>query len=617
MKTNPGHRDGTSLIRQGASSTATASILCLGLAALFSGCQGTVVNGGSSGASGGSGGGPNPGGMTGTGASGTGGGGSGTAVVTGSGGVGTTTGTGSTAGGGASGTGSTAGGTGGSTIGALDCSQPKAAAVRARLLSGSQYSNTVLDLFQLTSDPGKDFGDNVFQSLDDTSVEQRANAAAGVAQAAAATLSKWSPCTPPATGDATICENQIIDKIGANAYRHPLSATEKTQLKTLFDAGIKEKDFATGVEWFLTGVLQSPDFLYEIARPAANEPVGISRALAPYEYASRIAYFVWNSLPDDKLFAAAAANELADATKRQTQMTRLLADAKFMRGVEGFYRRWLNLNAFHEVARDATGFDESVVNGLATSLLMSATQLYSSPTPNIASLFSGNNYYMNDKLRAFYGLSGAGTAFTAVAIANEPRRGILTHPALMAMLARPNESFPISRGLFVLRTLACQTVPLPNGLTIPEVAPIQDGVSTRQRFEMHSKNALCASCHIKIDPPGFAFENFDEVGRYRTMDHGQPVDSSGKLTLGNDLDGPFATGDEFLAKMENSTVVRTCFAQQYLNYALSRAESDPADACSADVLGKGFTPSGDLKQLVVSIVATDAFRMRLAEGVAQ
>ena len=534
-------------------------------------------------------------------------------------GTGSAQGTGGVSGGGGGGGGGTTGGTGTGGAGTvqLDCKVPHAAPVRLRLLSSRQYDHTLEDLLKVTGEPGKDLGDKEFEQLDDTRVEQRANVAADVAHQAALNLAQWSPCVPPASGVATTCEQQIIDKVGASAFRHPLAVDERAQMKALFDAGIKDKDFATGVEWFLTGLLQSPDFIYEVVKPSPTEQVGDSVPLAPYEYASRLAYFMWNSLPDDKLLAAAAAGELSDATKRQVHLTRMLQDPRFMRGVEAFYSRWLNLAGFAEVARDAAGFNQAVVSALSTSVLMTATQLYSAAAPNISGLFSGDSYFMNDVLRAFYGLPAGGVAFTAAQMTAQNRRGILTHPGLMALLARPKESFPIARGLFILRTLLCRSVPLPNGLVIPALPPIQEGLSTRERLEAHATNMLCQGCHNMIDPPGFALENFDEVGKFRTVDHGRPVVTSGTLALGGDLDGPFATGDDLLSKLPNSATVRSCFAEQYLKFSLSRQETDPADGCSVQALGKTFAPSGDLKQLVLSIVGSDAFRLRLAEGVAK
>ena len=166
---------------------------------------------------------------------------------------------------------SSGGATGGGA--AIDCTVAHAPALHARLLTPSQYDNTVSDLVKVGGDPSKDFGGGVATQLDDLSVELRANAAADIAHQAALSLAQWSPCTsPPAT--AAACEQQIIDKIGPQVYRHPLAADERAELQTLFDAGVQEKDFATGVEWFLSGVLQSPDFLYQLSKLQAAEVAG-------------------------------------------------------------------------------------------------------------------------------------------------------------------------------------------------------------------------------------------------------------------------------------------------------------------------------------------------------
>jgi hypothetical protein len=455
-------------------------------------------------------------------------------------------------------------------------------------------------------------------SLDDVSLEQRADLAATLATQAITNIAKWAPCTPPATGTAATCEQQFIDKIGAKLYRRPLSTAERTDLKTLFDAGIKEKDFNTGVEWFLTALFQSPEFVYEVIRPAPSEQRGEVRPLDGYEYASRLAYFIWDGPPDDMLMTVAANSDAADPSKWSAQIARMLQDARFSRGVAQFYTRWLNLNAFGELARNASGFDHNVVNALSTSVLMSATQLYSASSPNIRDLLSGDKYYLNDVLRTFYGVAGTGTAFTAVSMPGQSRRGILTHPALMAVMARPDQSYPIGRGLFLLRNVLCKVVPPPPaGLIIPPFPPVKAGVSTRESLEMITAAPLCQGCHAMINATGFAFESFDEVGRFRTMDQGKPVNTSGSLAIGKDTDGAFATGDELLAKLADSQDVRACFAEAYLDFALSKPVTDPADACSIQSLATTFGASGDLKQLVSSAAASDSFRLRLAEGVGQ
>jgi hypothetical protein len=255
------------------------------------------------------------------------------------------------------------------------------------------------------------------------------------------------------------------------------------------------------------------------------------------------------------------------------------------------------------------------VTALTTSLLMSGTQLYASPNPNISSLFSGDTYYLNDVLRRFYGVSGTGATFAPTAMSGQPRRGILTHPALMALLARPEETYPIGRGLFLLRNILCKVVPNPAVPAIPQPPLTSDTVSTRERLEMHTAAAACQECHAMINAAGFVFENIDQAGRPRAVDGGKAVDTSGALSIGKDTDGTFATGDDLLARLSESQDVRGCFAEKYLNFALSHAVTDPADGCSIKALGRSFGASGDLKQLVAAVAGSESFRLRLAEGV--
>ena len=160
----------------------------------------------------------------------------------------------------------------------------------------------------------------------------------------------------------------------------------------------------------------------------------------------------------------------------------------------------------------------------------------------------------------------------------------------------------------------CQNLPPPPaGIVIPPLAPVAPGMSTRDRLNQHVRVPLCASCHDMIDPPGFAFENFDQVGRPRTADSGRPIDASGTMSGAGDLSGPFASGAELLARVAQSQDVKGCFAQKYFEYAVSHLKAGE-DACSLDRLKNDFVPSGDLVALVASIAETDSFRFRLSEG---
>lgn len=548
--------------------------------------------------------------VAGSGAQGASSAGSGVGGGAGSGGAGVVAGGAGASGGSVSGAGGMGAGTGGAGAAPADCVAPRAAPLGLRLLTASQYEHSVLDIVGVSASHASGFG----SGLDDIVLEQRASVAASVATAAAANLAAWAPCTPTVENPAT-CAGEIVDVIGTRLYRHPLSDAERAELQALFDAGVAERDFALGVEWFLKGVLQAPDFMYEVVRPASSETPGEVRALSAHEYASRLAYFIWDGPPDAALTEAASSDALADPPRRAAEIARMLEDPRFSRGLTQFYTAWLGLKGFDEIARDVPEFDQSVVDSLSISLLMSATELYAEPAPNIADLFSGDAYYLNDVLRTFYGLPAAGADFSATSMPGESRQGILTHPAMMALFARPGESFPIGRGLHLLRTILCEVIPAPDGIEIPPLPPFQEGVSTRERLESHTSSPICLGCHSMINPAGFAFESFDEVGRFRTLDHGRPVDTSGVLELGKDVDGAFASGSELLAKLGDSQAVRACFAEKYLDFAVARMVTHEADACSVRKLAESFGPSGDLEQLIVAVAGSDAFRMRLAEGV--
>lgn len=526
---------------------------------------------------------------------------------------------------GAGGAGMNAGASGGATgtgtsgapsqSGASSCAEPTAPVLNARLLTPSQYDHTIEDLLKVVDHPAKDFGGGVAARLDEVAVERRANAAADVASRAAASLAAWSPCVPPAV-DATSCGARLVDKLGSAAFRHPLNDVERSQLRQLFDAGVAEKDFTTGVEWLLTGLLQAPDFLYQFAKPGAGELAGQVVPLEAHELASRLALFVWDSSPDEALLTAASQGKLADGPGLADELARLFADPRFDRGTSSFYANWLGLEGFKEVARDDPGLTTELLGTAERSLLMAATELYKSAAPTLQDLFSGQSYFMNDKLRAFYGLSGGGPELAPVELPNEGRRGILTHPGLMTLLARPDHGDPIARGLFIQRTVLCYDIPPPPpGIEIPPLAPIAPGLSTRARLEQHTEQPLCAGCHNHIDPPGFALESYDAVGRFRTMDAGIPVDTSGNMASGGDIDGPFASGGELLDRFAQSADVKACFAKHYLTFALARELGDD-DTCSLAQVADGFGQAGDLKQLIVAIAKSDAFRLRKSEGVA-
>ncbi len=192
----------------------------------------------------------------------------------------------------------------------------------------------------------------------------------------------------------------------------------------------------------------------------------------------------------------------------------------------------------------------------------------------------------------------------------EGRPGLLAHPGLLALLAKPDQSDPIHRGLFVRRQLLCQELPAPPNdadLVVEDPAP---GLSTRDRFAQHTASAACASCHELIDPIGFAFESFDGMGRVRVEDEGVTVDTTGGIVNGGDATSTFDGVDELTQVLATSERVRQCYATQWFRFALRRQETS-ADGCSLVEINQRFSESGgDLNELLLSIVTSDAFRHR-------
>src|SRR6185436_7035835 len=205
----------------------------------------------------------------------------------------------------------------------------------------------------------------------------------------------------------------------------------------------------------------------------------------------------------------------------------------------------------------------------------------------------------------------SGAALKPVAAPPEQRRGILTHPALLAVLAKADASDPVARGVFIQEQVLCQTMPDPPP-DVPDLPPLRAGLSTRQRLEQHRANPVCASCHQVIDPMGLALENYDSIGRWRTTDQDVPVDSSVEVTQDLDLKGKYANGMELLARLGGSPTVRDCLAQRTFEYALSR-DADPAERCELDDLRARFHKSGNLVELLTDVARTEAFRSQRME----
>ena len=321
-------------------------------------------------------------------------------------------------------------------------------------------------------------------------------------------------------------------------------------------------------------------------------------------------------MPDRDLFAAADAGKLASDAEIETQARRLLETSNARRMVRDFNQQWLKLDQLDGMARNPPDGSAADMKGIGADYRESMHRFLDSAyweRGDLQSLFLSPVTYANARLAPLFGVAAPASGFASVDSA-PGRVGLLTQPALMAMLAHSDQSGPVQRGVFVRQRILCLDVnPPPPGLNpvAPDPAP---GLTTRARFDVHTKMAACSGCHKLIDGTGFGFENYDQLGRFRTEEYGIPVDASGEMIDTGDasVDGPYTGLEELSQRLAKSPRVEQCLATNWFRYAMGRVES-AADACSLIEVQKRFTDSnGQFKELLVAVTLTDAFRYRPA-----
>lgn len=407
------------------------------------------------------------------------------------------------------------------------------------------------------------------------------------------------------------CVDGIIAGWGARAFHRPLEADQRRDLRALFDAGVASTGLpATGVEWLLTGILQAPEFVYQNAvRPALVASEGVV-PLDDYDIAARLAFFLWNGLPDADLDGAAAKGALRSDDQIAEQVRRMLGNARSRRSIEDFYRTWAHLDNLDRLSREAREFTPVLAQALKRSFLAGINELYGTGDGNLRTLLEGRSFFVNDVLSNLYGPTRmTGGSLRAAELDPSQRRGVLTHPALMTVLARPDGSDPITRGVWIRRELLCQDLPPPPPGVDTNLPTLRPGLSTRQRLQQHASDAACRACHNLIDPVGFGFESYDGIGRFRARDQGVAVDASGEVVGGGDVEGKFRDTSELIARLAPSNTLRDCLAETWLEHALMR-DLEPKEACTVAPVKQRLRSNGDLRALLADIALSAPFRSR-------
>ena len=412
------------------------------------------------------------------------------------------------------------------------------------------------------------------------------------------------------------CAAEILSTLARRAYRRPVAAAAVDLLLGFFEDGRADGGFEQGIEMALRRLLVSPEFLLRVERdPAgADGPYRVS----DLELASRLSFFLWSSLPDDELIEAAARGALRDPAGLESQVRRMLADERSASLVTNFAAQWLYLRNLPAVSPDFIvfpDFDETLRRALREE-----TELFFESVlredRSVLDLITADYTFVNERLARHYGMPGvAGSHFRRVALPpGSPRGGLLGHGSILAVTGYATRTSPVVRGKWVLENLLGTPPPPPP----PNVPPLDEAksaaaLSMRERMEEHRRNPVCAACHALMDPVGLSLENFDAIGRWRTLTPGlAPIDASGGLPDGTTFDGAAGLRQAILDRSDQ--FVRT-LADKLLTYALGRA-TEHYDAPAIRAVERDAADGGyRFSDLVLGIVRSTPFQMRRPDPV--
>jgi hypothetical protein len=487
-----------------------------------------------------------------------------------------------------------------------------------RRLTYAQYVRTVGDLFgdglvlptELEPDSRSSGLYAVGVSLTSISalgVERYESAAYDIAEQVFADDARRAAVVACATEDEA-CARETIEALGRRAWRRPLSEEEADRLTGIAVAAAQTyDDFDAGLTYAVAALLQSPYFLF---RPEVGEDAGDgTRRYTGWEMASRLSYFLWDTMPDDELLDAAEAGELVTEDGVAAQVDRMLADDRARDGVRAFLTDMLELDALDDLTKDPTVYvyaSAELGPSAREQTLLDAEAIVFDADADFRTFLTTPDTHLDRTLAAVYDVPApAREGFAATTLKPELwRRGFLGQVSFLALQSHATSTSVTKRGLFVREVLLCQSLPdPPAGLntSIPETSEATP--TMRDRVEQHLADPTCATCHNVMDPIGLGFENFDGIGRWRDTENGAPIDASG------DLDGtPFYNAADLAVAIHNDPQFAACLNETVLQYAWGREATD-AEAAMVTWHADGFSEGGyRLLGLLRDVATGPAFR---------
>lgn len=507
-----------------------------------------------------------------------------------------------------------------SIAGPKTCTSGKPGPRLLRRLTEEQLDNSVRDLFRNPAAPKSNlFNDpQVLGFTGDAGSLLVRDLGSQQLMSYAEQVGRWAVTTPavvmgiaPCNQMTADCRSQFIRQFGQRAFRQPLTDAMVSRYEALFAAG---GTFEKGLETTITAMLQSPYFLYrrELGEPDPQKPGQVR--LTQFEVASALSYLITRTMPDDQLLKAAADNQLGTRAQIDAQVERLLQNPENRKTMHTFIGEWLESKNVATVLKEPKVFDftEALRTDMERETAALIDDVVFTRNGTLADLFNTNYTFVNANLAKHYGLPAGTVAQMGDQLAKVTTQrdtGILAQGSILSAAGSVAFSSPTLRGKLVRTRLLCENLPPPpdnvdTNIKVPEGATL----TTREIFETHSENATCRPCHNTMDPIGYGFENYDLVGRYRTMDNGKPIDASGEI-IGTGF--KFNGLKELNQHLANNATVRQCLVR-YMAYYAYGATGWADDGCTTDAIStEAEAANWSIRSVLTAITHAPHFTTRV------
>ena len=429
--------------------------------------------------------------------------------------------------------------------------------------------------------------------------------------------SKIFVCRPAATKDEDPCAQKIVSTLTRRAFRRPVTDSDVKPLMAFYKNARQDSDFDGAIQTAIQAILISPDFLFRVEKDPRDVSRGAAYKVGDHDLASRLSFFLWSSIPDDELLRLADQSKLSEPAVLRAQVRRMLGDPRSQALISNFAGQWLQLRNLATLKPDPETFpqfDES----LRYSLRQQTELFFESvlrEDRSVLDLLQADYTFLNQRLAEHYGVPNIyGSHLRRVTLTDPNRAGLLGQGSILAVTSYPNRTSVVQRGKWILENLL-GTPPPPPPMDVPELKPKSaDGrlLTMRQQLEEHRANPKCSGCHSRMDPIGFALENYDAIGRWRDKDGDSAIDASGKLPDGSEFVGPAGLTKLLLTDYRDD-FVRTV-TEKLLTYALGRGLEHYDQPAVRAIARQAARENYSMSALVTALVESTPFRMRRTPG---